>query len=125
MLKKIAILVTSILGLLTFTIVCSFRLLTEGSLPSNATALGLREDVVTWAKSSDSLKEGEALPDSVIRLRPLRVERFDHGVLIVFQHRFVEDHGFLYTIDTASPPEGMNVFCSSLGEGVYCYYNPG
>lgn len=109
------------LSMLVLGVVLVLQLLSEGSVPSRAMALGIRDDVVAWATESGS---GE-LPATVIRLNPLDVQLVDGGVLLIFHRRLVEHRGYFYAVDSTAPPDELQTFCKNLGDDVYFYYDPG
>lgn len=125
MLKRLAILCATALGMIALGIALVLRLLSEGSMPSKATARGIRDDVAIWARKSGSMTGQGELPARVLRLKPLNVELVDGGVLLIFHRRFVEDRGYFYAVGATDPPEELRWFCRNVGDGVYLYYNPG
>src|SRR5687767_1475608 len=66
----------------------------KGRMPSESVAVSIRKDAVRWIESHSTNKASELkLPASVSRLKPIRVETYDGGLLLVFRQRFVEDYG--------------------------------
>lgn len=108
--------------------VIAVNLMTEGSMPAEAEAIAVRDEMLRYMQEWDVLpaEEGASpLPETVQKLSPLGSVRMDHGVILVFRRRYVERFGYLYLREGEQIPNEMAIYCREVAPGVYYYHDPG
>jgi len=61
-------------------------LITEGSMPSESSAISIKEEVLLWMQKCEAdTKECSRLPSSIVRINPLCHKASSSGALLVFK----------------------------------------
>ena len=124
--RSLVLLLLLVAGLILLLLLSAVGFAGRGRMPSESVAVGVRKDALQYIESYSTNNAAEAkIPASISGLKPIRVEHYNGGLLLVLRERFVEEYGYYFCADTNLPPADISTFCDRVSPGLFRYYNPG